>query len=243
MRKGRNDRPYDAFFLDLRGTIPWEKIPNRGVFAVDEFAPTWMSHRFLTARGISELRETLELYASKGMLPDPSLVYVLTATREEDLPNLARERILHNVLFGIKALKARGDEGALKEVRRALDRRGKKPGVVPKAENKRWLIELLAKLAAEPGRSFKELVPRPWKPASANARLSTFCWGFYLDCVFLGAETSEAWSDPRNADLLRQWHGFDFSDAERRDHDVLAAKEAYRRGKAQVPRTTTPTLV
>ena len=52
------------------------------------------------------------------------------------LSDAASERILHDVPFGIKALKAIGDKEALKEVRRALDRKGKKPGVV-RAQNNR----------------------------------------------------------------------------------------------------------
>jgi hypothetical protein len=229
----------DVFFLDLRKTISWDELPNRGVFAVDECLPAWMSRRLFTVRSVGELRDTLERFASEGMLPDPGQVYVLTAAREEDLPDQAREEILHSALSAIEALKTRGDIEALREVRRALDRRGKKPGV-PRAQNNRWLIELLFKLAESPGKSFKELVPEPWKPASASARLSKFCWDFYQDCVLLRAETPETWTDPRSAELLNEWYGFRFGDAKLHTHDLSAAREAYRRGKQQVPETSWP---
>src|SRR5262249_30071781 len=187
-----------------------------------------------------ELRQTLDLYKSQGMFPNSGLVLVLTAACEEDLPDLARQQILHAVLSGIERFKERGDKEALREVRRTLERKGKKPGVVASADKKRWLIELLGKLAAQPKRRFKELVPRPWKPASASARLSRFCWEFYLDCMLFGAENAEAWERPRVANLLNERHGFRFGDAQQHDHEILCAEEAYRRGKAQVPEATWP---
>jgi len=234
---------YESFILDFSGGsegIPWDRIPNRGLFAVEENASAWMRRRLFIARTLEELRQTLQLYASKGMLPDPANVFVLTAACEEDLPDLVSEEILHTVLFGIERLKERGNKDALREVRRALERKGTKRGAKSNAENNRWLIELLARVVAEPEKSFKEIVPKPWTRASASARLSKFCWDFYMDCVLFRAENSERWAEPRVAELLNSRHGFQLLDTRLHAHDLSAAKEAYRRGKKQVPESNWP---
>jgi hypothetical protein len=234
----RKVHKYEAFFLDLTGNIPWEELPNRGVFAVEEFGSPWLRHRFFTVRGVEKLRDTLETYTSKRMLPNPSHVYVLTAACEEDLPDRDREEILRVVLSGVERIKGWGDKEALRKVRNALERKEEKPGVVAIAENKRWLIDLLAELAS--GKSLKESVQKPWKPASASACLSRFCWDFYLDCALFRAESSERWTDPRVAKLLNERHGFRLLDETLHDQDLSAAEEAYRRGKRQVPEIDWP---
>jgi hypothetical protein len=238
MSRAKALQKYEAFFLNLDGTVPWDKLPNRGVFAVEEFGSPWMRHRFFTVMGVEGLRGTLETYTSKGMLPDPSHVYVLTAASEEDLPDPVREEVLRVVLSGIERIKGWEDKEALRKIRSALERKGKKPGVVASAQNKRRLIDLLAELAS--GKSLKESVQKPWKPPSASALLSRFCWDFYLDCVLFSCESSENWTDPRVARLLNDRHGFRLLDATLHAHDLSAAKEAYRRGKKQVPETNWP---
>jgi hypothetical protein len=232
LRRREKARLYQAFFLDICGAIPWEELPNLGLFAVEVFPSPGGPFRIV--KGMEELRKTLELYASKGMLPEPSRVFVLTAAREQDFPDRAYEQLVKEVHWGIEQVKKRGDRDTLREIRSALERKGKRPGVAANPENNRWMIDLLTELAS--GKQLKGAVPRPWKPASASARLSRFCWDFYTWCTLFGAHDRQAWQEPYIARVLRQEFGFRFLDEGQAGRDLSAANEAYRRGKQQAPK-------
>ncbi len=214
--------------LDLDGgNGAFKNLPSEGVFAVYDDLPGPGVVRLCVARGLEELQKCLGQIQNKGMLPDPPRVWVETATSESALTAFDYEGLVQAVLAGIEQIKRLGDKATLRRVRASLESKGGKPGPKVNPENNAWLIELLKHLAA--GKALKEAaLPKPWKPASASAKLSQLCWRFYQLCTLLGTPLAEGWQSKHAADIIRDRFGFQFP------NDVDAAQEAYRRGEAQL---------
>ena len=234
-------RRCETFLLRLGPNIAWDKLPKSRVYAVEEFRADDLIRprsRFFTALGIVQLRERVEFAMKKGTLP--SQVLVLMAVRKADLLDANREYVLRWVLRGVKSFVKKGDTEALREVRRVLDRKGTNRGPKLNPAKNRQTIDLLAKLAENrdlgkrhPHKKerLKSLVPASWTRERGSIELSRFCQNFYMECQLWGAWSPESWCDPYFADQLRAEFGFRFLDSEYRRHDLLAAREAYRRGK------------
>jgi hypothetical protein len=235
MKKLDENPKFELFLVNLRAKVPWDDLPNRGLFAIyDTFpGPPWMCRPIYIGAGEVGLRHAIHALSLQKRIHRPPHVVVCTAASERDLPDPAYQAAIRQVLDGIALVKERGDTETLLKFRSALERKGTRPGVAADPENKRWLINLLADLASGK-RSLKESVPRPWKPSSASARLSRFCWDFYVQCVLFGAHDLRGWKDPFMANVLKNEFGFCFLDERFARHDSIAAREAYRRGKRQV---------
>jgi hypothetical protein len=220
------------------GAVAWEKewkgLPNLGLYAYYEGFRTPHFRRVFIAATEVELRRSLESLDKKGMLQDSDPIAVCTAASERDFPDPEFDELMRQTLRSIGLVRKKGSKEDVLRLRGALENTGKKRGAPPKPENKQWLIELLAKLAVIPHASFKQLVNKPWKPASASARLSRFCWDFYQSCVSFGAHDPNTWKEPYVATIFAEEFGFCFLDEKRGERDVSAALEAYRRGKRQL---------
>jgi hypothetical protein len=183
--------------------------------------------RLFVATGAVELKERLAQFQSKGMLANPSRVFVETAPSENDLTDYEYEGFVRSVLAGIERIKARGDKATLRRVRAALESKGGKPGPKVNPEQRAWLVAVLKELAT--GKPLKQVtLPKPRKPASVSATLSQFCWRFYQFCNLFDAKSPSEWQTDCIAGLMRERFGFSFPD------DLIAAQEAFRRGKAQL---------
>jgi hypothetical protein len=228
---------YEFFQLQLDGTVPIRlgDLPNRGLLAVYDSWPRLGGRRRFVATDKEQLAQTLEAQRSRGMLFDTERLLICTAASEQDFPDPAYEQLVEQVFSHIEVIRKRGDKVMLRRIRAATERKGKRPGPTADPQNKRCLIDLLADLASQPKTPLKALVKRPLKPASASAQLSRFCWGFYCECRMFDAEKAVQWQDPRVASHFWSEFGFRFLDETLGEHDLLAAKEAYRRGKRQEP--------
>jgi len=230
VRKSKAEQKRDVFFLDSRSVeaVPWNSLPNRGVFAVYTDLPgprTGGAVRLFTATGVEELRERFEQFQSKRMLP--FRVFVETAPSESDLTDYEYEDFVRSILAGIERIKARGDKATVRRVRAALESNGGRPGPKVDPQQNAWLIAVLKELAT--GKPLKQVtLPRPRKPASVSAMVSRFCWNFYLLCTLLGANSPSEWQANRVAVTIRERFGFSFPD------DLVAAQEALRRGEKQL---------
>jgi hypothetical protein len=232
---------FELFLVNLRARVPWDNLPNRGLFAIYDTlpGPPWMCRPIYLGAGRASLRHAIRSLSRLERTRRPAHVVVCTAASRKDLPDPAYQAAIRQALHGIALAKERGDKETLLKLRSALERKGRRSGVVADPENKRWLIELLFNLASGK-KSLKESVPKPWKPASASARLSRFCWDFYAQCVLFGAHDPRDWNDPFMANVLKSEFGFCFLDEHFGGHDSIAASEAYRRGKQQVRETDSP---
>jgi hypothetical protein len=228
VRRGRTARRSQFFVLSLDGgSEAIEGLPNLGVYAAYNRLPVPGDARLFVAHGPEELLERLEQFQSSGMLPNPPRVWVETAYSESDLTDLEYEGLVRSVLAGINRIKKLGDKATLRRVRSALESRGGKrgPKVIP--ENNAWVIDLLKELAA--GTPLKQArLPKPWKPSSASAKLSRFCWNFYQLCMLYRAPSQKEWQSEHVADVIRKQFGFQFPS------DLGAAQEAFLRGEAQL---------
>jgi hypothetical protein len=225
MRRRKPDPNRDCFVLKLGGSIPWENLPNRGVFAVYDKLPNSLIHPALcfVVRGLPELRERLKPLSQSGTRE----VFVETAESETELMDWDYEHLVWRVLQGIETIKRRGDSATLRRVRAAIESKGEKPGPKVNPEKNEWLIGVLKELAA--GKPMKEIpLPHPWKPASVSAILSRFCWGFYHLCTLFGANSPDKWQGDYVARIIKKRFGFSFPD------NLAAAQEAFRRGEAQL---------
>lgn len=226
--KRRKHLNTQVFVLRLEGGDgAIDSLPDPGVFAVYNGPPAPGVVRLFVATGRAELRERLGQFQSKGMLPSPPCVWVEAASSESDLTDFKYEGFVRSVLAGIMMIKNRGDKATLLRVRAALESKGGKPGPKLQPENNAWLIELLKELAA--GKPLKKArLPKPWKPSSASATLSRFCWNFYQLCTLFGAPSPEEWQGEYVAHIIHERFGFQFP------NDLSAAQEAFRRGEAQL---------
>lgn len=218
----------ESFFLELAGgAIPWDNLPNRGLYAVYDNFPDF-GDRLHIVEGVDALRQTIETLLQQGKIP--TRVFVATAATKEDLPDPEYVRSVRAVLRGIELIKKRGDKARLRLIRAALERKGGRPG--PKADPAKsaWLIGVLKELATGKPLLKQVRLRKPWKPASASAKLSQFCWDFYQLCTLFGANSPREWQEEYVARTIRDRFGFRFPD------DLTAAQEAFRRGQASLDR-------
>jgi hypothetical protein len=218
------------FFVDLRGPVPWDDLPNLGSFAVWNSLPSHFSNSEIlgVAKNTDELRDLLQQLTRSGMFGGAYRICVQTATSEKDFTDVHYERLIWSVLNGIQTIKSRGDQATLRRARNALESKGMKPGPKAQSDSNRWMIELLHRLST--GMLLKEAVKRPRKPSSASAQLSVFCNEFYQICTWLDAETPDSWQTPKSAKAFLDRLGIRFP------QDLSAAMEAYRRGKKSFDR-------
>jgi hypothetical protein len=213
----------------------WKDLPNLGLYAYYEGFATPYFRRVFTAATEEDLRRSLESLDKKGMLKDSYEIAVCTAASKRDFPDPEFDELMRQTLRSIDLVRKKGTKEDVLRLRGALENTGKKRGPQPKTENKRWLIDLLAELAADSTGNFKGLIKEPWKPKSARTRLARFCWEFYMSCVFFGVHDPDKWKEPYVAKILAEKFGFYFLNEKLGEHDVSAALEAYRRGKQQAP--------
>ena len=150
----------EHLLLDLTKPNFCKDVPNRGLFAVYEnLLGPFISARLLFAtRSMRELPRRLRTLRAKGMFPT-NYVYVQTAAKEADFTDLEYEYTIRRVLAGVEKIKKRGDKAKLLLVRRALERKGLKPGPKRQEYASSWKIDTLRNLSKDA--LFEDAVTHP----------------------------------------------------------------------------------
>lgn len=133
---------------------------------------------------------------------------------------------VRHVLDGIRIMKQHGDTEALREVRRALDRRGGRQGRKTR-DFAQWKIKVLTGLTEGfPWAKAISLSGHSVTPASAQASMREYCRRVYWLCRQTNLHTAEDFEgSPSDVGLLRLWSGLELP------RDRVAFAEAYKRGQ------------